>query len=609
MLHRAAATAARTAARAPPPPPQQRQRRHHKQLVEAPIDPDEYAQSLRNKNTHARRVVAKLVKHKEHLRPIFNRRTTGTTTGSEAKRSDDLENEDAELRIHIDKQADASERQRLALPGLLELGNSLASEAGSHPWAIVNREGLRMLERGRSYVPVKDLRNASAIKEDATIRPGCVMELRTSLSKDLIGYGLCAELKDDPDSTCVYPIVLTKNETNIDSLFWNNRIRLAIARRAELLNTRHTSAYRLINGVHDRMPGLYVDYVAECAYITLHPEATGMLPTLLPFLVDDLQVKHVHITDTYGNSSFLDSAPGAADRLSYLENAVPLRVHNRAISTAGGFSYICHRPARAFVKALAKGKTMLDLYSGVASFAAHALAGGATYVHAVDSKAGVLKTAAENLALNCDGDETRFGISKRRVENWITDEHDRRQEARRGQKQKKGSADDTAEARPTEYDIVVADPTEGLVRSAAKRAGRDVIESEDLRHLALPFAKGLSMVSNGGFFLPLTHTRDLTHAEYCFVLRLAARKAGRRVQIIRGLHSAADFPHLLTPDSGPHPYMGSIVRVFGEPEARFTTDDLQKRGSRHYVDPNKVEEDYNAEYVARLEADAAASSA
>ena len=146
------------------------------------------------------------------------------------------------------------------------------------------------------------------------------------------------------------------------------------------------------------------------------------------------------------------------------------------------------------------------------------------------------------------------------------------------------------------------------------RAGRDVVEREDLRHLAIPFSKGLSMVSNGGYFLPLTHMRGLTHAEFCYVLRLAARKAGRRVQIIRGLHSAADFPHLLTPDSGPHPpYMGSIVRVFGEPKDVFTTGDLQQRGSRHYVDPNEEEEeDYNAEYVARkaaMEANADASSA
>ena len=388
MLHRtAAAAAARTAALAPA----QQQRRCKHELGEVPIDPDQYAQSLRDKNTHARRVVARLVKDKPNLRPIFNRHTAGTTSSDEAFKFDELVKKDAEAHIHVDKEADAAERHRLSLPGLLELGNSLASEAGSHPWAILSREGYHKLDKGRSYVTVRDLKNARAIKEDTAIRSGCVMELRTSMSKKLVGYGLCAALKDDPDSTAVYPILITENETNIDSLFWNNRIRLAIKRRAELLNTKHTNAYRLINGVNDRMPGLYVDYVAECAFITLHPEATGVLPAVLPFLVDDLQVKHIHITDTHGNSNFLDTSPSAKDRLCYLENGVHLRVGDLATSTAGGFSYICHRPARAFVKALAKGKTMLDLYSGAASFAAHALAGGATYVHAVDSSRRAIK--------------------------------------------------------------------------------------------------------------------------------------------------------------------------------------------------------------------------
>jgi 23S rRNA (cytosine1962-C5)-methyltransferase len=73
------------------------------------------------------------------------------------------------------------------------------------------------------------------------------------------------------------------------------------------------------------------------------------------------------------------------------------------IDVAGGQKtgfYLDQRDSRATVRALAAGRETLNVFCYTGGFTLAALAGGATRVVSVDSSAGALALARENLALN-----------------------------------------------------------------------------------------------------------------------------------------------------------------------------------------------------------------
>jgi 23S rRNA (cytosine1962-C5)-methyltransferase len=62
--------------------------------------------------------------------------------------------------------------------------------------------------------------------------------------------------------------------------------------------------------------------------------------------------------------------------------------------------FMDHRPTRALVRALARGRTVLNLFCYTGSFSVYALAGGATEVCGVDLSNTYLAWAEENIGLN-----------------------------------------------------------------------------------------------------------------------------------------------------------------------------------------------------------------
>ena len=70
--------------------------------------------------------------------------------------------------------------------------------------------------------------------------------------------------------------------------------------------------------------------------------------------------------------------------------------------------YLDQRDARDLVETLAAGRRCLDLFSYSGGFAVAAARGGARAVRAVDSSAGALELARENLAANAPATEARL---------------------------------------------------------------------------------------------------------------------------------------------------------------------------------------------------------
>ncbi|MEI6873833.1 MAG: class I SAM-dependent methyltransferase [Spirochaetota bacterium] len=163
------------------------------------------------------------------------------------------------------------------------------------------------------------------------------------------------------------------------------------------------------------------------------------------------------------------------------------------VVTEGGLSFIVnlsdyldtglfldHRPTRALVRSLSKGKRVLNLYSYTGSFSVYAAAGGASEVHSVDLSNTYLAWAGRNLALN-GFEGGAFPLIKADVRSFL-------ESSRRG-----GAS----------WDLIVADPP---TFSNSKAATMDFDVNRDW-HLLIRDC--LALLAPGGTLFFSTNSRKL----------------------------------------------------------------------------------------------------
>eukprot|EP01060_Flectonema_neradi_P033725 TRINITY_DN5738_c2_g1_i1.p1 TRINITY_DN5738_c2_g1~~TRINITY_DN5738_c2_g1_i1.p1 ORF type:complete len:457 (+),score=67.39 TRINITY_DN5738_c2_g1_i1:45-1415(+) len=400
------------------------------------IDPDEYKKSVHERNVNASRAISSLLRRYESAKvanqAAFDKNRKTTSLEEKRIRSEDNIRALELRRMHIDKEADAEEWHRRRSMSLLQYGQMISQEQkGTFPWVLVPSDLLRAASSlSKAYLQNDDILNAEALYYDKSIKTGCVVEIRTSGTKKLRGYGLVDDKTLAKRESMVKVFMWTEDECQVDEVFWNNRIRNSMERRTQLLDASSTNAFRLIHGNADLMPGITVDIINTHGIIVAYPIAVSILPTIVSFLVDDLQLEAICVVDGQNRSraEWFDLAelnPNQDPNLSrgqavksqfdgkghnlekgptftFKENAVTLNqtaniLHANPIK---GFNYSIHRSSRAFLKSISHGKTILDLFCGAGGFAAHALAGGAASVTAVDSSDAFLRLARMNLKAN-----------------------------------------------------------------------------------------------------------------------------------------------------------------------------------------------------------------
>ncbi|KAJ9460920.1 Ribosomal RNA large subunit methyltransferase I [Diplonema papillatum] len=499
------------------------------------MDPDDYHKQLRNRNEKARKVVKRILSKKPWRADVSSKYQDAETLKDREKKTDDLLYRMKEGAQGVDRQADMEEAERLTMPSLLQTSRTLAQQEGTYPWAIVAYDTKECMQSGRSWITYEELRNGVALSKDSTLKPGCLVEIRYGSGKELRGYALFNGASSDPHSTALYPIVWTRDEIKIDDLFWNNRLRFAMQLRAEMLDAKSTSAFRLINSTTDRCPGLHVDVVGKAAYVKCYKEGMTVMSSLIPFLLEDLQLKDVRVEDPSNNrTAWLEGEPGPKE---YLENGVRLVAVDGGRMPIGGPNWLVHRPSRGLLKSMAKGKRVLDLYCGSGGFAAHALAGGAEYVECVDRSRTLIEQARKNLALNDPENKGNWAAFPALAEglSW--------------------------EKRTGTFDIVVVDPPFDMVKV---RIGQTP-DTSVLQPLVEAWMRGIKAVKEGGFVLLTAYVRGLKQPAFHFTVQKAARLSGRRVQILRGLTAGTDFSEVLADCTGDTRYKGYLVRVLDPP--------------------------------------------
>ena len=326
--------------------------------------------------------------------------------------------------------------------------------------------------------------------------------------------------------------VLTWEKEPIDGDFFARRVRQAHAFRQAHLAAA-TSAYRIVNGEGDLLPGLIVDRYGGFLVCQFYSSGMALFRDQILNALSDLDSiegifdrSEGRIGDEEGLPSSVGVARGEAppQAIEITENGHKFLVDVRRGQKTGFF--LDQRDNRAFLASLARDRSVLNCFAYTGTFSVYAFAGGATEVVTFDSSQGALELAERNLDLNSFADAPGELL--------------------------KGDAFAYLKEIDRKFDLIVLDPPSLAHKRSdvdAAAGGYKFLNLHALRHL-----------SPGGVLLTFSCSKHLTADLFQKVVFGAAVDAGRKVSIIKKLGPPIDHPVSLHHPEGEY-LKGLALRV------------------------------------------------
>lgn len=210
-----------------------------------------------------------------------------------------------------------------------------------------------------------------------------------------IGRGLA-----DPES----PIAVrlwTSGREPISTALWRERAQRAARLRTLLFADARTSAYRVVHGEGDRMPGLVIDRYGPVAVVRSDGSAVAsrladLTDAFWPALDSSGVRTLVQRLGARGTAPRLQllRGPPPSDTVQVREHGVPFIVDVAHGQKTGAF--LDQRDNRRRVGEIAAGRRVLNLFSYAGGFSIHAALGAARHVTSVDVAAAAHATAQLN---------------------------------------------------------------------------------------------------------------------------------------------------------------------------------------------------------------------
>ena len=323
----------------------------------------------------------------------------------------------------------------------------------------------------------------------------------------------------------------------IDEAFFRGRIEQALRMRAALPAQQHTNALRLVHSESDGLPGLVVDRYADVAVAQfLSAGVERWREPILDALAELTGCEAIYersdaeVRALEGLSPRAGFARGNRDarRCPIMEYGLNFKVDVEAGQKTGFF--LDQRENRQRVRSLAAGREVLDCFAYTGGFSIAALAGGARRVLAIESSAGALEVARENLAAN-PLDATRVEFVQADVFAHLRQLRDR------------GATFDLAVLDPPKFA-----PTAAQARNAARAY-------KDINLLALKLLK------RGGLLATFSCSGGVPADLFQSIVAGAAVDAGADAKIIERFGAAADHPVALEFPEGE--YLKGLLLVKG----------------------------------------------
>lgn len=317
--------------------------------------------------------------------------------------------------------------------------------------------------------------------------------------------------------------ILSFNKEAIDEAFWYKAIKGAYDARVTLglAVSKDTTAYRLVHGEGDFLPGLIIDIYGRTAVMQAH--SAGMFlakdeiaEALKKVYGDALDAVYDKSEGTAPFKAGLDLKDGyiyreegiQAGAESVLENGNKFLVNWEEGQKTGFF--LDQRDNRALVKKYAEGKTVLNLFCYTGGFSIYALNGGALHVDSVDSSRKAMDMVVRNVELNgfTEGVEHT---------SYCEDAIEFMRKCEGGK-----------------YDLMIVDPP-----AFAKHRGA---LDNALRAYKRLNALAIEKVKPGGVVFTYSCSQVVDKQNFALAVFSAAAQTGRRVRILHRLTQPADHP-------------------------------------------------------------------
>lgn len=300
-----------------------------------------------------------------------------------------------------------------------------------------------------------------------------------------------------------------------------------------------TTAYRLVNGEGDGLPGLTVDCYGD--YLMIQIYSAGWRPhlALVTATLNEL-VKPKGIyeksrpqktreleanSDSKKYGRLLTGSP-APQRLEVLENGLKFLVSLEVGLNSGLF--LDQREHRHDLMGRVAGKRVLNLFSYTGAFSVAAASAGAIRVTSIDASPTYTDWAKEHFSIN--------RLNPRQHEFIV------------GDCLASLTAQQQAKSR---YDIIVMDPPSFSTTSKSRFTTRG--GTSDLVAAALP------LLVEGGLLICSSNHQKVDTAEYLKELRRGALQAGGELRVITLSGQGIDFPYPVTFPEGR--YLKYVISV------------------------------------------------
>lgn len=379
---------------------------------------------------------------------------------------------------------------------------------------VVGPETVRMLELGHPWV----IADRYTRKWPAG-KAGEVVELVDEQGR------LLATALLDPDDRVVAR-VLARGPMRLDRSWLRQRLERAAALRTSHAELADTTAYRLVNGEGDGLPGLTVDRYGEYLMVQLYSAAwqphlplvsealqqlfapAGIYEKLRPQQTRTLAAGGEH--KRYGR--LLAGTP-APERLPVLENGLTFLIELETGLNTGLF--LDQRKNRRDLMGRVRGKRVLNLFAYTGAFSVAAAAAGAERVASVDASVSYLEWAKANFGAN--------RLNPKRHDFLTGDCFAMLAELRQ---------------RGERFNLVLMDPPSFSTTAQSRFTTR--------QGTAELVAASLPLLTPGGLLVTSSNHQKIDLADYLKELRRGALQAGCELRIVATFGQPEDFPFPVT---------------------------------------------------------------
>jgi 23S rRNA (cytosine1962-C5)-methyltransferase len=365
---------------------------------------------------------------------------------------------------------------------------------------------------------------------DEDIEPGETVDIISS------GGEVIARGAYSPNSQIRIRIWTWDLSERVDERFIRNRIKRALAFREQHLDLNQISAYRIVYGEADDLPGLIADLYEDILVVQCTTYgAERWRDVLIDSLVEITGVKNV----VERSDVDVRKLEGLPQRSGLLTGEVSSSLHlikennlTFGVDVLSGQKtgfYLDQRNNRLWIRKIAKDKDVLDCFTYTGGFTISLLAGGAKSVVAVDSSRENLETAEYHCKLN--------QLPPGRVE-WVAGDVFKFLRYLRDKDEK--------------FDLIVLDPPK--FAPTAKHVSRAARGYKDINLL------GLKLLRQGGLLCTFSCSGGIGYELFHKIVAGAALDAGVRVRILKRFSQAVDHPVLLNFPEGEY-LKGLLLQV------------------------------------------------